>query len=140
MGVTVDCAQCHEHKYDPISQDEYFRLFAIFNQTEDSDKRRQQPEPAVPASRGRRRRRPAWETELADAREGDRPKSCPISMQRQQAVGKGNAGRGKLAKLPANVQAILKIAAAKRNPAQKEELDEVLPLDAPEISRVASAR
>ena len=31
-------AQCHTHKYDPITQEEYYRLFAIFNQTEDSDK------------------------------------------------------------------------------------------------------
>jgi mono/diheme cytochrome c family protein len=38
MGVTMACAQCHDHKYDPISQEEYFRTFAIFDQTEDSDK------------------------------------------------------------------------------------------------------
>src|ERR1043165_596710 len=38
MGITMACAQCHNHKYDPISQEEYFRMFAIFNQTEDSDK------------------------------------------------------------------------------------------------------
>ena len=31
--------QCHDHKYDPISQEEYFRVFAIFNQTEDADRR-----------------------------------------------------------------------------------------------------
>ncbi|HXG60324.1 MAG TPA: DUF1553 domain-containing protein, partial [Planctomycetota bacterium] len=38
MGLTMACAQCHDHKYDPLSQEEYFRLFAFFNQTEDSDK------------------------------------------------------------------------------------------------------
>src|SRR5262249_3845490 len=38
MGLTVACAQCHDHKYDPVSQEEYFRLFAIFNQTEDNDR------------------------------------------------------------------------------------------------------
>jgi hypothetical protein len=38
MGLTMACAQCHDHKYDPITQEEYFRFFAIFNETEDADR------------------------------------------------------------------------------------------------------
>ncbi len=33
LGSTIACAQCHDHKYDPITQEEYFRIFAFFNST-----------------------------------------------------------------------------------------------------------
>ncbi|MEQ8786417.1 MAG: PSD1 and planctomycete cytochrome C domain-containing protein [Pirellulaceae bacterium] len=35
MGLTVGCAQCHTHKYDPLTQHEYYQLFAFFNSSQD---------------------------------------------------------------------------------------------------------
>ena len=31
LGLTIQCAQCHNHKYDPLTQEEYYRLFAFLN-------------------------------------------------------------------------------------------------------------
>lgn len=36
LGLTVECAQCHDHKYDPISQEDYYRLFAFFNNSKEA--------------------------------------------------------------------------------------------------------
>ena len=43
MGTTMACAQCHTHKYDPISQEDYFKVFAVFNSTADADRGDESP-------------------------------------------------------------------------------------------------
>jgi mono/diheme cytochrome c family protein len=39
LGLTVGCAQCHTHKFDPITHTDYYRLFAFFNQGTDQNNR-----------------------------------------------------------------------------------------------------
>jgi hypothetical protein len=48
MGTTIACCQCHDHKYDPLSQHEYFGLYAILNNTADTDRRDETPVVRIP--------------------------------------------------------------------------------------------
>ncbi len=51
LGLTLGCAQCHSHKFDPVSQREYYQFFAFFNNIDDA---RQEWELAPPAEIARR--------------------------------------------------------------------------------------
>ena len=58
LGLTIGCAQCHDHKYDPIAQRDYYQLFAFFNNVDEPDL-----EIATPADLARRQ---AIETQIDD--------------------------------------------------------------------------
>lgn len=49
LGLTVRCAQCHTHKYDPITQKDYYRLMAVLNNADEPEM--EIPSPALEAKR-----------------------------------------------------------------------------------------
>jgi mono/diheme cytochrome c family protein/prefoldin subunit 5 len=49
LGLTMMCAECHSHKYDPITQEEYYRFYAFFNNTTDGGNYSVEPTVGVPA-------------------------------------------------------------------------------------------
>ncbi len=51
LGMSIACAQCHDHKFDPVTQDEYYQLFAFFNNIAEkaSDENIDAPPPVVRA-------------------------------------------------------------------------------------------
>jgi len=116
MGMTMNCAQCHDHKFDPITQQEFYRVYAIFNQTEDSDKSDNTPLLSLASPEQEEQSKKltaqiaAWEQELLrDSAE-------------LNAAQKNWEGSVKPDSLPKNMQAILKLDAAKRNAKQSADL------------------
>ena len=49
LGLTLMCAECHTHKYDPVTQEEYYRFYGFFNNTTDGGNYSVEPTVAVPA-------------------------------------------------------------------------------------------
>lgn len=71
LGLTMNCCRCHDHKFDPISQSDYYRLFAFFNQTPVTGKGGDPQTPPVLATPGRDalKRVSEFETQLAQLSE-----------------------------------------------------------------------
>ncbi len=65
MGTTMACAQCHTHKYDPITQHEYFQIYAILNQSADADRKDEAPLHSF-LTAAQKSQRTALEQEIAD--------------------------------------------------------------------------
>ncbi|HJO09129.1 MAG TPA: PSD1 and planctomycete cytochrome C domain-containing protein [Verrucomicrobiota bacterium] len=80
FGLTLGCAQCHDHKYDPISQVEYYRLFVYFNNADEP--RIEVPTAEILAKRaGHEARVKQFETQLKPLAKNDAGrKSLEVSL------------------------------------------------------------
>jgi len=114
LGLTVGCCQCHDHKFDPITQREYYQLFAFLNNAD---------EPTLELGT------PAEVEQRKDAR----GQIAALQKQLKPLDPTDPAGEDRWEKnlttdlrklLPPDIQAILDVVENGRTPAQKEKLSE----------------
>jgi cytochrome c553 len=95
MGLTVHCAQCHNHKFDPISQEDYYRLQAVFAAIDRTD-RAYDSDPHVAARRAELRRLHAGGSAVAGAAAADshRQALAALPALRHAYIGAVHTGGG----------------------------------------------
>ncbi|MCU1325328.1 MAG: hypothetical protein JWN34_698 [Bryobacterales bacterium] len=113
LGLTVQCARCHDHKFDPIRQADYYRLQSSLWGYVEVD------HPLVPKEQADeyKKRTAEVNTKLADLRSQIRDIDQPYKAKLLPA---------KYAKYPANVQAAIATPADQRTPGQKLLADQVI--------------
>ena len=88
LGLTLGCAQCHDHKYDPFTQRDYYRFFAFFN----SDVEVNRPMPLPPATEEQRQNK-AHRGAGPAAAPGPAPQDARADPRRLPAQGRRGAAR-----------------------------------------------
>jgi hypothetical protein len=82
MGLTFGCAKCHTHKYDPITNQEYYRFYALFNQTEDANRGDEFPTVPTPTEE-QQHRQAALDEKLKGLREAFRQPRPELEAQQR---------------------------------------------------------
>ena len=113
MGTSAACAQCHTHKYDPITQKEYFGLYAILNQTDDADRSDDSPRHPLPEPEERRIKRAELTKQVAEA---EKALKAAAGADQPAAKAKVETLKKELAALPAAVS----VPVMKELPADKK--------------------
>lgn len=86
MGLTTGCARCHDHKYDPITQTEFYELFAFFNQSpEPGNYRRTAPPTLKVPTRGNAQRLQEVRRELATTN-GESPNQKKLKEEEKRIL------------------------------------------------------
>lgn len=139
LGLTFNCCRCHDHKFDPISQRDYYSLFAFFNQTPvDGGGGNPQTPPVLDVPTEEQKGRLLQLAVAIDsaAAELDAFESTFFS----RGEGQSSDQAASAASLPEEIKAALKLPARQRSSAQLQQLEKQWENEAGYVSQLQKLR
>jgi hypothetical protein len=101
LGTTMECVQCHDHKYDPFTMRDYYGLFAFFNTTAIEAERANPKVPGSIAFRG-----PALTLDDAEVKAKRKPIETLLGDAKRRLVGDAQQAKKEIARLEAQLKAL----------------------------------
>ncbi|MFM7114198.1 MAG: DUF1549 and DUF1553 domain-containing protein [Planctomycetota bacterium] len=114
LGLTLHCARCHDHKFDPITQEDYYRLQAFIARIEPIDTLISSPEELARTTTARA----VIEARMASVRK---------SISQIDEPARAAAQKAKLANVPADARVAIETPQARRSPEQKALAERFMP-------------
>jgi len=130
LGTTMQCAQCHEHKYDPFTQEDYYGLFAFFNNTDVEIETRERerdfigPKIELPEAKKKTARRGAVTAELDATKASLKTLKEELLNHRLEWEQNWSLLKTVDEKVPQNIQDILAKSEDERDDKQKQTLNQ----------------